>query len=110
MTNQTDQITHTLRAIEYELRQLNYWQELPLPKESYASELPFSHDTMEFPQWLQFVFLQRMWVLIETEASLPSICGITPYAEEYFKQLDTNTKSLLKHLVEIDALLTTHNN
>ena len=107
MTDKVEQIAHYLLAIDDQLRQLDYWQEHPLPIETFASELPFCHDTMEFPQWLQFIFLQRMRELIESEAPLPTVCGITPYAEEYFKQIDTDTKALLTHLAEIDKLLTT---
>ena len=52
MIDQEEQIIHNLLAIEVALRQLNYWQEAPLPVEAYISELPFCHDTMKFPQWL----------------------------------------------------------
>ena len=45
--------------------------------------------------------------LIESETPLPTVCGITAYAEEYFIKSDDDTMKLLEHLSKIDKLLTT---
>lgn len=60
--------------------------------------------TLDFPQWLQFIFLPRMQALIEYAARLPTACAIAPYAEEYFRH-DPDVQTLLAHLAEIDTLL-----
>jgi len=100
------QAAELLFEVEVQLRQLNYWQDAALSIEALSSELPFSHDTLTFPQWLQFIFLPRMHELIACAAPLPAACAIAPYAEEYFKRGNANEQTLLAHLIEIDTLLT----
>lgn len=100
------QAAELLFEVEIQLRQLNYWQDAAPSVEALSSELPFSHDTLTFPQWLQFIFLPRMRELIACEAPLPTACAIAPYAEEYFKRGNANVQTLLAHLIEIDTLLT----
>jgi uncharacterized protein YqcC (DUF446 family) len=36
---------------------------------------------MTFQEWLQFVFLPRMYLLLEQELPLPEACNITAMAE-----------------------------
>ncbi len=108
MTEKIQQIEHYLFEVEVELRRLNYWQEGPPTADALSSELPFCHDTLKFTQWLQFVFLRRMKMLLESSAKLPSVCGIAPYAEEYFKTSNDDVSVLLEHLKALDKLLTTN--
>ena len=106
MAEQYYEVAHYLLEIEMELRRLDLWQETKPSPDALASELPFCHDTLEFPQWLQFIFLQRMKMLLEASGPLPTVCGITPYAEEYFRTTSKDTTILLEHLAAIDQLLT----
>jgi uncharacterized protein YqcC (DUF446 family) len=100
------EIEQCLDAIEMELRRLDYWQKIPPSATDLASVLPFCCDTLEFPQWLQFIFIVKMRALLQSGAPLPTVCGIRPYAEEYFKQSGTDSGVLCKHLSAIDKLLT----
>lgn len=59
------QLADCLLRIEMELRQLQLWEQERPPEEAFASTEPFCIDTLAFTQWLQFVFLERMSVLIE---------------------------------------------
>ncbi len=99
-------LTGLLLQLETELRRLHLWAETPPPKEALASRLPFCCDTLTFPQWLQFVFLERMRKLIESEASLPKACGIAPMAEEWFAGSHLDSEHLVDILRNIDDLLT----
>ncbi|WP_288053290.1 YqcC family protein [Methylobacter sp.] len=99
-------IAELLFDVEVQLRRLNYWQVTVPSIEALSSGLPFSCDTLTFPQWLQFIFLPKMHNLIECSAPLPTACAITPYAKEYFKRTDAGVQTLLAHLNEIDTLLT----
>lgn len=98
-------VAETLMDIEKELRELRLWEAEMLSAEAMASEQPFAVDTMTFPQWLQFIFLPRMYVLIEQQMQLPGNCGIAPMAEEYFSVLSLPSLPLILHLQKIDALL-----
>lgn len=104
MTMQTA-VAALLIDIEAHLRQLGQWQEESPPASALASSQPFCIDTLTLAQWLQFVFLPRMYHLLETEQALPARCGITPVAEEYFVDASPAARDLLTALKGIDLLL-----
>ncbi len=91
--------------LECELRNLNLWQGEAPTAEALASTQPFCIDTLSFPQWLQFVFLERMLLLAENKAALPEKCGIAPMAEEYFKPMTIAAAELINALAEIDRII-----
>lgn len=95
-----------LMDIEKELRELQLWDVEMLSEEALASEQPFAVDTMTFPQWLQFIFLPRLYFMIEQQLQLPNNCGVAPMAEQYFSVLSLNSSPLIDHLRKIDRLLT----
>ncbi len=105
MTLKASTIGAYLIDIEADLRQLNLWQEAPPPGAALASREPFCFDTLTFPQWLQFVFIPRMYVLIEVGQSLPESCGIAPMAAEYFADSDLFVRPLLTHLASLDGYI-----
>ena len=92
--------------IEKELLYLQLWDAEMISAEALASEQPFAIDTMSFPQWLQFIFLPRMYVILEQQMQLPSNCGIAPMAEQYFSVLNLPSSPLIAQLQKIDELLT----
>jgi uncharacterized protein YqcC (DUF446 family) len=100
-----DQIAALLIDVEAQLRQLQLWQDELMPAEALTSRQPFCIDTMNFPQWLQFVFLPSMYSLLETDQPLPGECGIAPMAEEYFRGLRLASAELEGVLVSIDQVL-----
>ena len=106
MNNLHIAIAELLIDIEKELRALRLWDAEIISDEALASVQPFAVDTMTFPQWLQFIFLPRMYFIIEQQLQLPGNCGIAPMAEEYFSVLNLPSLPLIVHLQKIDALLT----
>lgn len=98
-------VAEILMDIEKELRQLQLWDSEMISAESLASEQPFAIDTMTFPQWLQFIFLPRMYFLLDEELALPNNSGIAPIAEQYFSVLSLSSSPLVAHLKKIDELL-----
>lgn len=99
-------LADALIDIEAELRVLQLWQEQEPPEEALASVQPFAVDTLSFPQWLQFIFIPRMYYLLEEDLDLPGNCGIAPMAEQYFSVLNLHASPLITHLTRIDDLLT----
>jgi uncharacterized protein YqcC (DUF446 family) len=75
--------------------------------EALASTQPFAMDTLSLPQWLQFIFIPRMYALVESRAALPHKCRIAPMAEEYFRGRGRGMgeASLIAVLESIDTLL-----
>jgi uncharacterized protein YqcC (DUF446 family) len=100
-------IAELLIDIEKELRYLQLWDSEMISEEALASEQPFAIDTMTFPQWLQFIFLPRMYYMIEQQMQLPGNSGIAPMAEQYFSVLNFPSSPLVSHLRKIDELLAT---
>ncbi len=105
MNNPHIVIAETLIDIEKELRDLRLWESEMIAEEALMSVQPFAVDTMTFPQWLQFIFLPRMYFLLEQQQSLPSNCAIAPMAEQYFAPFKLHSSPLIEYLQRIDALL-----
>lgn len=91
--------------IEAELRQLGHWQSDPPPDHALRSEQPFAVDTLEFYQWLQFIFIPKISFLVEQREWLPGECAIAPMAEEYYRGRRLPVAGLLQALEAVDELL-----
>lgn len=106
------QLTIRLFAVEQHLRDLDAWSDTVPSAEALASDQPFAIDTLEFVEWLQFIFLPRMQELVQSGAPLPVACGIAPMAEEYFSGRSiasgkpfADSEQLIVALAAIDELL-----
>lgn len=99
------EVAEVLIDIEAQLRQLGLWDKIPPSTEALSSDQPFCVDTLTLPQWLQFVFLPTIYRMLEENAPLPDRCGITPMAEEYFRDSGLSYESLIELLEDIDELL-----
>lgn len=98
-------IASVLIDIEAELRYLGLWEQEEPDEEALASTEPFCVDTLDLHQWLQFVFLPRMYLIVEARDMLPSECGIAPMAEEFYRGAELPVESLIVALHRVDRLL-----
>lgn len=98
-------VADSLLRIETEMRRLGVWEAEPPPQEAFLSDKPFCVDTMVFTQWLQFVFLKRMKLLVEGGHPLPGVSGIAPMAEEHFRGRPESGHALIRELQVMDRLL-----
>lgn len=57
------------------------------------------------PKRLQWVFLPRMYALLDAEAPLPTRFAITPYFEEALKDREPSSLPLLVLLQQLDLML-----
>lgn len=108
MTAKHKRVQHALTDIEAALSSLGLWQTTAPSPDALASTQPFCIDTLTFPQWIQFIFLERMQYLCEVKAALPEQCGIAPMSEEYFRSLTNNGQALTQSLLYIDEILAGH--
>lgn len=104
-SSQIAEVADSLLRIEMELRQLGLWESESPPPEAFQSAQPFCIDTLEFTQWLQFVFVARLKILIEDDRALPSVSGIAPMAEEHFRTRPESGEGLIRELKVMDQLL-----
>lgn len=98
-------VAEILIDIEKELRELQLWEYESPSEDALASTQPFAIDTLTFPQWLQFIFIPRLYMMVEQRLPLPRVSGVKPMAEEYFKVLNLNSAALILHLERMDNLL-----
>lgn len=101
-----EHIIALLETLACELKSLNLWQIQQPSIVELSSSAPFCCDTLTFEQWLQFIFIPKLIVMINQQQSLPTKISLTPMAEEAFKHLSVNTKPLLDIIQRIDKTLT----
>ncbi len=99
------QLADLTLKIEAEMRFLQLWEETAPEAKALQSLTPFCHDSLEFHQWLQWVFLPKMKVVIETETELPNSSEIHPLAEYAFEKLKQDTTRLLQLLNTFDRVI-----
>ncbi len=100
-----ERVADSLLRIEIELREIDAWSAEPPAPEALQSTQPFCIDTLDFAQWLQFVFLHRMKILVESGQPLPAVSGMAPMAEEHFRGREQAGRGLVRALEEMDRLL-----
>lgn len=99
-------IAALLIDLEAGLRQLDLWSDVSPSQEALTSEQPFAMDSLEFEEWLQFIFLPTIYDVLESDGALPERCAIAPMAEETVGKKALPTKSLISTLKELDQLIT----
>ncbi|MAD77297.1 MAG: hypothetical protein CML20_21395 [Rheinheimera sp.] len=102
----SDAISTLLDQLETELKQQQLWSDLPPDALAMASTLPFCCDTLRLEQWLQFVFLPRVRLLLKTSRPMPAKVSVLPYAQEAFKAQYPGLCPLLNLIARIDSALT----
>ncbi|MFO2465498.1 YqcC family protein [Pseudomonas sp. 15FMM2] len=99
------QIAEQLLLIERELRLQGWWDEKSPSAEALSSVEPFSVDTLDFHQWLQWIFLVRMKQILEQDLPLPSASGIMEMAEMVYADKPRESQGLRAALKKIDQLI-----
>lgn len=106
MNTQYQEANYILKRLEQILQQLNMWDETPPSAEALASNMPFCYDTLEFHQWLQWVFIPKTNALMDAGATLPNSSGIAPLAQEVYKDRLEEMSALIDILAAFDRLIT----
>lgn len=98
-------VAEQLLVVERELRVQGFWQLVQPAPEALASEEPFCVDTLSFEQWLQWVFLPRMKVIVESGQPLPRASGIHAMAQMALAERLERLGGLLAALERFDSLI-----
>jgi uncharacterized protein YqcC (DUF446 family) len=91
-----------LTELENELKATNLWQFNRPSDHALESRMPFAIDTLSFPEWLQFIFIEKMTQLLQSGQPLPREMAITAMATEYFKIQIINSELLIDVIRRID--------
>jgi len=105
VSDRYNQLASLLFEVERELRQMQLWADESPPAAALLSSEPFSIDVLTFSQWLQFVFLPKMYQTIELAGELPESCSVAPMAEEFFKAERIEASSMIRHLGALDRFI-----
>lgn len=106
MNTQFNNIVLTLlKELTLELKALQLWSDNRPSENSLSSVQPFCIDTLNFEQWLQFVFIERLIHMTKNNMALPTKISISPMAEEYFKNRESSMSKLINVIKDIDRLL-----
>ena len=98
-------VADLLLQIEQALRELELWSDKTPTSEQLMSSEPFCLDTLTFPEWIQFVFIEKLNDIIEQGTELPMNSSIAPMAEEFFRGADLNVKNLVELMGAFDQLV-----
>ncbi|PWB31221.1 pseudouridine synthase [Pseudomonas sp. SDI] len=98
-------IADHLLLIEHELHAQGWWSAEPPSAQALASSVPFAVDSMNFDQWLQWIFLPRMKQILENGLPLPSASGILVMAETVYVDRPEESRRLRQLLAEFDQLI-----
>ena len=94
-----------LVELEQELRQLGYWERQAPSVHALQSPQPFCVDTLDFSQWLQWVFVPRMQSIVHSDHALPQQCAIYEMAAVVYREQPAAVAGLLSCLKSIDAAI-----
>lgn len=97
-------LADALLTLEMQLRDVGLWSTKRPEPGRLVSQSPFCVDTLEFEQWLQWVFIPRMTLFVNQRSHLPAECNILPMAEESFAELGRGRLTLLSAIAEVDRL------
>lgn len=101
---QAAQVDVLLAKINQEMIKQDLWQSTVPSKEALASEQPFCCDTLSFAQWLEFVLLPKMQMLVDSNLPLPKEFLILPMAQQSFVNVEQDTTHLVELIAQLDAV------
>ncbi|QIR14957.1 YqcC family protein [Shewanella aestuarii] len=93
-----------LVKLEKLLKQHHLWSQQPPSEVAMASTAPFACDSMNFEEWLQFIFIPKMTLLIEHKQPLPVNMAIAPMAKHVWLSIPERN-DLIVLLTQFDQLL-----
>ncbi|WGW01062.1 YqcC family protein [Vibrio sp. YMD68] len=83
---QSAQLLTLLDELQLELKRKQLWQSNKPTQQALQSQEPFSLDTLEPEQWLQWIFIPKIQTLLAEKLTLPSGFSISPYFEQVWKE------------------------
>jgi len=98
-------VSELLNELESAMRQKNLWQTERPSEQALASTAPFAIDTLNFSQWLQFIFIAKMGTLLQLNLALPTAMAIAPMAVEYFKVQKESCPEIVALITRIDLTI-----
>lgn len=94
-----------LEELEHALREQQLWTAESPSAEALMSQEPFAVDAMDFNEWLQWLFIPRLKMMIDNQMPLPKGANISAMGEVFCQVKCISTTKLLDCLNQIDAAM-----
>ena len=94
-----------LNELEVAMRHKELWQADRPSAQALASTEPFAIDSLNFSQWLQFIFIEKIAQLLQLNLALPTAMAIAPMAAEYFKGQADSCPEIVALITRIDLTI-----
>lgn len=98
-------VSALLSSIQSEMQSQQLWAAQSPSAEALSSQQPFCVDTLMFTEWVQWLMLPRLQMMIAQNASLPQNSNMHAMAEEAFKRIEADTDQLLALIKALDEAL-----
>lgn len=102
MSKQAQQL---LDELETALQETDLWCLEAPSEEALASRAPFCCDTMPLEQWLQFVFIPNVRLLLAAGRPLPGTAAISPLAELVYANKLADVAAVITTLKRLEHCL-----
>lgn len=97
------QLVELIDALEGEMQELGLWQQHAPSVESLSSQEPFAIDSLTPLEWLQWIFVARIRLLLKDNQPLPIGFAMAAYFEECWKH-EQEMNSLINIIQQIDKV------
>ena|SRR5699024_8601144 len=104
--NKQSELVQLLNSIEQALKTAKLWQSSPPEASKLSSCEPFCIDTLAAHEWLQWIFMPRIYALLEAGAPLPNQFSMVAYFEEALKE-EKHATLVITRLKQLETLLNT---
>lgn len=98
-------VASLLIDLQAEMSRLNLWEDTEPSAEALNSSQPFCIDTLSFSQWIQFVFIRRLYIIVDNQHPLPTKSNVAAMAEEYFRSQALDASNIIAQLRALDKVL-----
>ena len=99
------QVALLLNELESALKAAKLWQSETPSQEALLSSAPFCCDTLSFAQWLQFIFIEKMRLMIAAKVPLPTSMALLPMAEQSWPAQPESYTQLLTVVAQLDDVI-----
>ncbi|WP_394127111.1 YqcC family protein [Vibrio hepatarius] len=97
------QLVELVDALEGEMRKQGQWQQHSPSVEALSSQEPFAIDSLTPLEWLQWIFVARIRLLVKESQPLPTGFAMAAYFEECWKE-EQGMTPLITILQQIDKV------
>ncbi|MCY4044523.1 MAG: YqcC family protein [Cellvibrionales bacterium] len=104
----SQKVSQLLDKLEQVLRAQDLWTVESPSEEALMSQEPFAVDQMDFNEWLQWLFIPRVKMLIEEQIPLPKGANLSAMGEVFCQVKCISTNDLLVCLNQIDEAMNGH--